>query len=103
MAFSSTRARLEELDRMAHSSRGSRRRSRESAPVRRVRQVDRSNTMGPSEEVEERRTHRKRVVVSQTQSNATRTILAENLFFLVFLIASLYGVYRLAIHVLNQV
>lgn len=64
---------------------------------------DLANTIGPSEEVQERRAHRKHVRISETASRSSRRILTENTILLLLLIASVYGVYRLVLHVLTQV
>ncbi len=59
------------------------------------------NTLGPQEDVIERRQHRNRVAMSATPGNNSRNILAENVFLLLLLTASIYGIYRLCIHILN--
>ncbi len=59
------------------------------------------NTLGPQEDVIERRRHRKHVAVSAGSTNTTRNILAENIFLLILLAASIYGIYRLCIYILN--
>lgn len=61
------------------------------------------NTMGPQEDVvERRRARRKHVTLVDGRSSATRNILAENILLLVLLVASIYGLYRLSIYILNQ-
>lgn len=61
------------------------------------------NTMeAPEELLERRRYHRSRVAVTAGANNA-RNALLENVVILIGLIASIYGLYRLAIHLLNQV
>ncbi len=59
------------------------------------------NTLGPQEDVIERRRHRNRVAVGGTHDTSTRNILAENVFLLLLLAASIYGIYRLCIYILN--
>ncbi len=59
------------------------------------------NTLGPQEDVIERRRHRNHVAISSTPDNGSRNILAENVFLLILLAASIYGIYRLCIHILN--
>ncbi len=59
------------------------------------------NTLGPQEDVIERRRHRNRVSVNNAPDNLTRNILAENVFLLLLLAASIYGIYRLCIYILN--
>ncbi len=62
----------------------------------------RSNTLGPQEDViESRRRHRNHVAVSPAYTNSSRNILAENIFLLMVLAASIYGIYRLCIYILN--
>ncbi len=62
----------------------------------------RSNTLGPQEDViERRRSHRNRVAVSASYGNSSRSILAENIFLLLLLSGSIYGIYRLCIYILN--
>ncbi|MBR5894651.1 MAG: hypothetical protein IKZ13_03815 [Akkermansia sp.] len=60
-----------------------------------------NNTLGPNEEVVEKRRRRKHVVIS-TGSSQTRSVLGENLILLAALIASIYGLYSLCIYILNQ-
>ena len=61
------------------------------------------NTLGPQEDVvESRRLKRSRVVVEESHSTSTRSILAENMLLLVLLVASIYGLYCLSIYLLNQ-
>ncbi len=59
------------------------------------------NTLGPQEDVIERRRHRNRVAMSGTPGMSSRNILVENVFLLLLLAASIYGIYRLCIHILN--
>ncbi len=66
-------------------------------PARRQR-----NTLGPQEDVIERRRHRNRVFVSDSPDNVSRHILMENVFLLLLLAASIYGIYRLCIYILNM-
>lgn len=64
---------------------------------------DLPNTLGPQEDVmESRRSRRNRVVMASPRSAATKSILAENILLLVLLVASIYGLYLLSIHILNQ-
>ncbi len=60
-----------------------------------------SNTLGPQEDVIERRRHRKRVAMSATSPSASRNILMENVILLFVLAASIYAIYRLCIYILN--
>lgn len=63
---------------------------------------DMANTLGPQEDVlESRRRRRNRVVISATRST-TKSILTENILLLALLVASIYGLYLLSIHILNQ-
>lgn len=59
-----------------------------------------NNTLGPHEEVVEKR-RRKHVVIA-TGSRHTRSVLGENLILLAALVASIYGLYSLCIYLLNQ-
>ncbi len=62
-----------------------------------------SNTLAPQEDVvESRRSTRNRVVMSMGRPASTRTLLMENLFLLVVLGASIFGLYLLSIYLLNQ-
>ncbi len=62
----------------------------------------RSNTLGPQEDViERRRNHRSHVATSSSYGNSSRNILAENVFLLLLLASSIYGIYRLCIYILN--
>lgn len=61
------------------------------------------NTLGPQEDVvESRRLTRNRVVLAPPRTANIKRIMAENIALLVLLILSIYGIYRLLIHVLNQ-
>lgn len=61
------------------------------------------NTMEPPEEiVERRRMHRRRVMMVSAGGTNTRNILRENVIMLLLLVASIYGLYRLIIYLLNQ-
>ncbi|MDO5472781.1 MAG: hypothetical protein Q4F35_05550 [Akkermansia sp.] len=60
-----------------------------------------NNTLGPHEEVVEKRRRRKHVVIA-TGSPQTRSVLGENLILLAALVASIYGLYSLCIYLLNQ-
>lgn len=61
------------------------------------------NTMEPPEEVvERRRMHRRRVMMVNAGGANTRNILRENVIMLLLLVASIYGLYRLIIYLLNQ-
>lgn len=61
------------------------------------------NTMGPQEDVvERRRARRKHVTLVDARTSTTRNILTENILLLVLLVASIYGLYRLSIYILNQ-
>ncbi len=62
------------------------------------------NTMeAPEELVEQRRQRHRKHVSMAANANSTRNELLENVILLVMLIGSIYGLYRLAIHLLNQV
>lgn len=65
--------------------------------------VDMENTLGPQEDVvESRRLTRNRVVMTAPRSASTKSLLMENILLLVLLVASIYGLYCLSIHLLNQ-
>ena len=57
------------------------------------------NTLGPMEELMERRRHL--VSVSRSTSNSGAS-LSENLLLLALLAGSIYGLYRLALYLLSQ-
>ncbi len=59
------------------------------------------NTLGPQEDVIERRRHRKRVAMNTSPSSSSRNILMENVILLLILAASIYAIYRLCIYILN--
>lgn len=63
-----------------------------------------ANTLGPQEDVVENRRlrHRKRVTVTAPRSASTGNILLENIFLLLMLFGSIFGLYRLIIYILNQ-
>ncbi len=104
MAHPHSRLKQFELQLADERRRQAHRRQREAAgyqepePLRRRQAV---NTLGPQEDVIERRRHRNRVSVSNTSTTGTRNILAENVFLLLLLAGSIYGIYRLCIHILN--
>ena len=62
------------------------------------------NTLGPHEEVVERRkaNKRKRVAIAAPRHPSTGNILMENILLLLLMVASIYGLYRLCIYILNQ-
>lgn len=60
-----------------------------------------ADTLGPQEDVMESRRRRNRVVMTTT-TRSNKTLLTENLLLLILLIASIYGLYVLSIHILNQ-
>lgn len=61
-----------------------------------------ANTLEPSEEVlERRRAYRKRVAMDGSAARNSRSMLGENLFLLIMLIAAGYGLYRLCLYTLN--
>lgn len=61
------------------------------------------NTMAPPDEVvERRRMRRRRVTMVNAGGTNTRNILRENVIMLLLLVASIYGLYRLIIYLLNQ-
>lgn len=60
------------------------------------------NTLEPSEELlERRRAYRKRVALDGSTARNSRSMLGENLFLLIMLIAAGYGLYRFCIYILN--
>lgn len=60
------------------------------------------NTLEPSEELlERRRAYRKRVALDGGSARNSRSMLGENLFLLIMLIAAGYGLYRFCIYILN--
>ena len=59
-----------------------------------------ADTLPPPEDVVEARKRRRKRVV--TESGAARGNPAESLFLLAFLVASIYGIYRLIVYVLAQ-
>lgn len=88
-----TRRRWERTRKQASDARGYYNRS----------QADMANTLGPQEDVvESRRMTRNRVVMSAPRAATTKSILMENLLLLILLVASIYGLYCLSIHLLNQ-
>lgn len=62
-----------------------------------------NNTMAPNEEVVEKRrsNHRKHVVMRFGRAQ-TRNLLGENIILLAALAFSIYGLYCLCLHILNQ-
>lgn len=70
------------------------------APRRARRVTDMANTMGPQEDVIESRQRRRHHVTTTAEPNNGG--MAENLFLLVLLAASIYGLYRLCIYLLMQ-
>lgn len=68
--------------------------------TRRRTTIDPANTLGPQEDVvEKRRIRRQHVSLTAGDNNSTLT---ENLFLLMLLIGSIYGLYRLTIYLLMQ-
>ena len=61
-----------------------------------------ADTLGPQEDVMESRRRRRNRVVMETPRSGTKGILMENILLLVVLILSIYGLYQLSIHLLNQ-
>ncbi len=60
------------------------------------------NTLGPQEDVvERRRRNRKHVATAVRPGSSSRSILVENVIFLILLVASIYGMYQLCLYVLN--
>ncbi len=98
MARPNSRLKQFELQLADDRRRQQRQQAVESGASRRPRSY---NTLGPQEDVIERRRHRNRVAISSTPDNTTRNILAENVFLLLVLAGSIYGIYRLFIYVLN--
>ena len=69
----------------------------------RAERFNTGNTLGPQEDVvESRRLTRNRVVLAPPRSAATKRLMAENILLLALLVASIYGLYCLSIHILNQ-
>ncbi len=104
MAHSHSRLRQFELQLAEERRRQAHRRQREAAGYREpepLRRRQAANTLGPQEDVIERRRHRNRVAMSNPAGAGTRNILAENIFLLLLLAGSIYGIYRLCIHILN--
>lgn len=63
---------------------------------------DHLNSMAPPEDVvDARRLRRQRVAVSQNTLSGNRQI-TENIILLVFLIGSIYGLYKLTLYMLTQ-
>ena len=60
-----------------------------------------ADTLGPQEDVMESRRRRNRVVMAAPRSS-TKSLLTENILLLILLIASIYGLYLLSMHLLNQ-
>jgi hypothetical protein len=62
-----------------------------------------ANTLGPNDELVERRRgqHRNRVTINGA-SPQHRNILMENIFILLFLAASVWGLYNLVIYLLSH-
>ncbi len=62
------------------------------------------NTLGPNEDVIARRraTKRRPVYVPAVRQCSPSHLLMENIVLLLFLVASIYGLYRLCIFILNQ-
>lgn len=59
------------------------------------------NTLGPQEDVvEKRRAVRKRVVTQSAGGGSN--VLAENMILLLFLVASIYGLYKVTLYLLIQ-
>lgn len=71
------------------------------AAPRSVRPPIGPNTLGPMEELMERRRHRHPVSVSRSTSNSGSS-LSENLLLLAMMAGSIYGLYRLALYLLTQ-
>lgn len=76
-------------------------RRRESARRTYHEAPDTANMLGPQEDVVESRRRRNRVVMTAPRSS-TKSILAENIFLLVLLVGSIYGLYLLSIYILKQ-
>lgn len=73
--------------------------------TRRSRRVaDPANTLGPQEDVMERREreYRHRVTTAAHQNNNNSSGMTENLILLAILAGSIYGLYRLCIYLLMQ-
>lgn len=62
-----------------------------------------ANTLGPNEDIMQRRrdSHRKQVTIEKIAPQS-RNILLENLAILVFLIVSIWGLYTLTIYLLTH-
>lgn len=77
--------------------------SRRNAATGQRRHQDPNTMEAPEELMEQRRQRHRKHVSMAANSNGTRNELLENVILLVALIGSIYGLYRLAIHLLNQV
>jgi len=75
---------------------------RKNAPGQR-RPADINTMEAPEELVEQRRLRHRKHVSMAANPAGTRNELLENVILLVMLVGSIYGLYRLAIHLLNQV
>ena len=62
-----------------------------------------ANTLGPNEDIVQRRqdSYRKKVTIEK-MGTQSRNILLENLVILLFLIVSIWGLYSLTIHLLTH-
>lgn len=68
--------------------------------TRRRAPIDTANTMGPQEDVVERRRIRRQHVSMATGESSSSV--SENIFLLMLLAGSIYGLYRLTIYLLMQ-
>lgn len=90
--------RLRELEQSRHMSRPSR-----NLPTQDYQRRYPANTLGPNEELLDRRRGQRRKHVAITNSAPRqRNILLENIFILIFLAASIWGLYNLIIYLLTH-
>lgn len=80
-----------------------RRNMRSTAPGRDYQRRYPANTLGPNEDLVERRrsSHRKQVTITGAAPQ-NRNLLLENLVILLFLAGSIWGLYSLIIHLLTH-
>ncbi len=63
---------------------------------------DNPNSMAPHEDVVDARRHRRKHVAVNKGETAGNNQLTENILLLVFLIGSIYGLYKLTLYMLTQ-
>lgn len=77
--------------------------SRRNTATGQRRPLDPNTMEAPEELMEQRRLRHRKHVSMAANTHGTRNELLENVILLVALVGSIYGLYRLAIHLLNQV